>query len=70
MINSMYYRGTDQQEAKDSEFKNVDILIYIMGRPNYHRSVPTVDSEDEVKDITLLILNGYVHKKFREHGHN
>ena len=70
MIASMYHRVMNKEAKLDKRMHNVDVLIYILGRPNFYRAQCTGSEEDpEVKEPALLVLNGWLHKKFRNLGY-
>ena len=70
-MNSIVHRCLNKHVVTDPTMLNIDTLVMILGRPNFHRSRKTGDWDDEkVSDPALLILNGYCHRFFKAQGHD
>ena len=66
MVNSVVYRCTVNELLLERKMLNVDTLVMILGRPNYHRCGKTGGGpNEEVTDPALMILNGWCHRQLR-----
>ena len=70
MVNSIYHRVMDPDISQDGTMLFVDTLIYILGRPNFHRRTNTGLGPGDTTQPALLVLNGWLHNRFMENFHD